>query len=198
MPTPSTSNPIADHMFDGPIPGANYTMDQKNFPWHRPPEYDNLDEAIEAVMEKVTSEEGSPSVLTLLNNGATCADLAFMSVMNGIMMGKWTVDYAMLMAGPIANVFWLMAKGYGIKAKLGVSKTPKGISNAYMKAIKETQNKQVDQEKAVATGEKVASALGSSTGGFMAPPKSASKEIQEKMMGQVDQESPEEDQKEMQ
>lgn len=197
MPAPLTNSPMPQGMFDGPIPGANYTTDQKNFPWHRPPEFDNLDQAIEAVMEKVTSEDGSPSVLTLLNNGATCADLAFMSVMNGVMMGKWTTDYAVLMAGPVANIFWLMAKGYGIKAKLGVTDKPKGISNAYMKALKQTE-KSVDTQKAISAGEKVASALEGSSGGFMSPPKPNNKEIQEKMMGQTDQETPQENQGEAQ
>ena len=33
--------------FDGPIPGENFTSETKNYPWHRPPEITDYDEALE-------------------------------------------------------------------------------------------------------------------------------------------------------
>ena len=27
----------------GPIPGENFTSDERNYPWHRPPEYTDMD-----------------------------------------------------------------------------------------------------------------------------------------------------------
>ena len=27
----------------GPIPGENFTSDERNYPWHRPPEYTDTD-----------------------------------------------------------------------------------------------------------------------------------------------------------
>ncbi len=45
--------------FEGPIPGENYTSDTKNYPWHRPPEFDDLDKAIDYIGKRLTKEENA-------------------------------------------------------------------------------------------------------------------------------------------
>src|SRR5690606_11728542 len=103
-------NPVK---FDGPIPGENYTSNTKNFPWHRPPEFKNLDEAIELSAKRLTSN--SVSILTMIESGVTIAQITEMYLTSGIGGGKWTLDQALLLAGPISHILVLMAKGYGLK-----------------------------------------------------------------------------------
>ena len=65
--------------FDGPIPGENYTSDTKNYPWHRPPEYDDLDKAIEYIGKRLTNQEYAVGVLTMLEAGIPIVCLLYTS-----------------------------------------------------------------------------------------------------------------------
>ena len=40
---------LNDKNFDAPIPGENYTAETKNYPWHRPPDIVDYDEAIDFI-----------------------------------------------------------------------------------------------------------------------------------------------------
>lgn len=128
--------------FEGPIPGENYTSDTKNYPWHRPPEFTDLDEAIEASFKKLTGEEESISLLTMVEMGIDIATLTDMFVTAGIGAGKWTPDFAIILAGPVSHIIYLMAKGYGLDCDLGLddgkSRPP---TKAFFDAVKKIDPK---------------------------------------------------------
>lgn len=128
-------NPMA-----GPIPGENYTSDTKNYPWHRPPEHDDLDSAIEASADKLLSREGSIGVLTMLENGVDALTLADIFITNGIGKGKWTPDFGLLMAGPITHIIYIMGKTYGIDCKLGVKDELKMPTKSFFDGIKRVKS----------------------------------------------------------
>jgi len=107
------------NQFDGPIPGENYTSDTKNYPWHRPPEFDDIDKAIDYIGKRLTKEENAVGLLTMIENGLPLTDLTQMFLMSGIGAGKWTMDYALLLAGPTCHIMMIMAKAYGMKYNLG-------------------------------------------------------------------------------
>jgi hypothetical protein len=123
-------------LIDGPIPGENYTSDTKNYPWHRPPEFTDLDSAIEASFNKLATTEGAFSLLTALESGISIADMSSIFVINGVGEGKWTVDYAILLAGPIAHIMQIMADGYGIEYSTGWDETKKPVTSASYKKMK--------------------------------------------------------------
>lgn len=112
----------SNKLFDGPIPGENYTTDTRNFPWHRPPQYTKLDEAIEACIQDLMDDEKAMQTLTLCQIGFDIVDVAQMKLMQGVQEGKWTFDFALLMAGPIAHVLVLMCRAEEIPFTLGVNK----------------------------------------------------------------------------
>ena len=58
-------------LLDGPIPGANYTSDTKNYPWHRPPDFTNLDDAIEDSVKKLTRKKSVFGLISMMQNGMT-------------------------------------------------------------------------------------------------------------------------------
>jgi hypothetical protein len=89
--------------FDGPIPGENFTSDTKNYPWHRPPQHTELDDAIEDAYKTLLEKNASVSVITLLELGVSAAQIADMFCTSGIGKGKWTVDYASLKGLIVAN-----------------------------------------------------------------------------------------------
>lgn len=129
-------------MIAGPIPGENYTSDTRNYPWHRAPEFDDLDEAIEYASKKILSRDASLSMMTLAKNGVPLSSVAQMFLMSGVMRGKWTVDYALLMAGPVVHILSLVAKASDIKFKLGIEETPIMYSDGFFNAMKELDSEE--------------------------------------------------------
>lgn len=108
------------NLMDGPIPGENFTSDTKNYPWHRPPDITDLDEAIEASMKKLSTKEGSFSLITALKSGISVVDMASIFVISAVGSGKWTPDFALLLVGPIAHMMKIMADGYGLEYSMGL------------------------------------------------------------------------------
>lgn len=104
----------------GPIPGENYTSDTKNYPWHRPPEITTMDAGIESAMKQLSTKSGAFGLLNTLQTGVTVAQASTMFVTSGIGAGKWTPDFAMLLAGPVARMMEIMAKDAGIKFEMGL------------------------------------------------------------------------------
>ena len=45
-------------------------------------------------------------------------------VMRGVSKGYWTVDFGILLAGPIAKILTIFAKSFGIEFNLGIDRTP--------------------------------------------------------------------------
>src|SRR6056300_1250004 len=87
----------------GPIPGENFTSNEKNYPWHRPPDYTDIDSALEKV---VSDFEDDPSVMhkymSFLSVGIPVTTVTDIIVTKGLSQGYWTVDFGILLAGPIA------------------------------------------------------------------------------------------------
>lgn len=132
---------LAIKPFDAPIPGENFTSDTKNYPWHRPPKFTDLDTAIEYMIKKIVQPDVAESLFTFMGMGVTVASLVDMLVTEGIGQGKWTVDYGVLMAGPLAHIICLMAKAYDVPYDLGI-KQSSGPSRAMLNEIKKDQKKQ--------------------------------------------------------
>jgi hypothetical protein len=144
-------SPVPQFNPDGPIPGENYTSDTRNYPWHRPPEITDIDKGIEASIKQLTTREASYALLTMLQSGvpvATCADIF---VTSGIGAGKWTPDFAILLAGPVAHMMKLMADGYGVKYDMG-------LDDEHIPTIEFVKaHSKIDPSQAVKAAENVAS-----------------------------------------
>ena len=109
---------------NGPIPGENYTSDTKNYPWHRPPDHTDLDSAIVDAMKHLSQKANAYGLLNSLSLGVTVVQAATMFVISGVGKGKWTVDHAILLAGPVAKIIQIMADGAKIKYDMGLEDDP--------------------------------------------------------------------------
>lgn len=140
---------------DGPIPGENFTSDTKNFPWHRPPQYTNLDDAIEAVIKKVMDDESFDSFVTMIELGFSITDVAQLLVQSGIGAGKWSVDFGILLAGPIAHILVIMCRGLDVEFDLGVDPTVTAPTSNFFRAVKKIDPEKAKQvaDEAFGTGE---------------------------------------------
>lgn len=158
-----------ENLLDGPIPGENFTSDTRNYPWHRPPEIESLNEAVEWSIEKLTDERGSMGLLALIQSGMTIAQATDIFVTSGIGKGKWTPDYAILLAGPVARIIEMMAKGYEIDYDMGTDRAPP-VTFEYLNALKNAKN--IDEGKASQVASDTADAL---SGGAVSPPEATPK-----------------------
>jgi hypothetical protein len=157
--------PITDKP-NGPIPGENFTSDTKNYPWHRPPEITDIDSGIIAAMKQLTAREATYGLLNSLQLGVTVVQAATMFVISGIGSGKWAVDHAILLAGPVAKIMQIMADEAEIKYKMGLEDDPistiayyDDVKNVDQQSVKFAQEAGID---AVAKMQK--------TGGFAPRP----------------------------
>jgi hypothetical protein len=122
--------------FDGPIPGENYTSDTKNYPWHRPPEITDFDEAVAYAIKNLTDPEYGFQYMSLLEAEYSIATATDIFVTQGIGDGKWTPDFALLLAGPVARTLDIMAKSYGIKAEMGADRQVDVIDPEYLRMFR--------------------------------------------------------------
>lgn len=109
-------------MMDGPIPGENYTSDTRNYPWHKPPKHKDTDSAIERTINEFFDKTRSQKLVTALEMGVSVATLTDIYLTTGISKGRWTPDFALLLAGPVAHILKMMAEGYGIDYNMGIEK----------------------------------------------------------------------------
>lgn len=121
--------------FDGPIPGANYTSDTRNYPWHRPPEYTTIDEAIDYISETMTDEKTAFAILNMMEIGLDIVTITNLLIMKGVSKGKWALDLGLLLAGPVSHILVIMAKGYGVKYEMGIEDNTVLPGKAYFKEV---------------------------------------------------------------
>ena len=103
-----------------PIPGANYTTDTRNYPWHRPPDITDMDKAIEYVTKDLNDGPDGFRYMSMLGAGIPVTMVTDFIVTKGIGRGKWAPDLGILAAGPIARLLIIMAKTYGVEYEVAV------------------------------------------------------------------------------
>lgn len=127
--------PIDGPQMDGPIPGENYTSDTRNYPWHRPPDLVDYDDAIEFVMDQIMEPKTFSTTMTMLEAGASLTGVVSTLNMINIGDGKYPIDLSILIAGPIARYLQILAKENGITADIGNEGIDEYMTLPRMKAL---------------------------------------------------------------
>lgn len=108
----------------GPIPGANMTGDTKNLPWHQPPKFTDIDDAMDYIADKLTKFPVANGFLTMSEIGLPIVKQVELFLMQGVSQGFWTLDYAILLAGPVARLVELLHIGFHIPYVMGYEQDP--------------------------------------------------------------------------
>jgi len=119
----------------GPIPGENFTSDTKNYPWHQPPEYRNLAEALDKMAVKLTDPKMANKLVALAEMGFPLVQISQLIVTEGIGQGKWTVDMGLLLAGPFTKIIEIMCDSYGVEYNLGIEEKDDFRTGAFFKGL---------------------------------------------------------------
>ena len=176
-------------MFDAPIAGANYAADTRNYPWHRPPDIVNYDEGVDYMITKMKEPDQIELVFSLLEIDAHVTTVVTSLLMQGISRGKFSIDLAILMAGPIARYISIIADEQDIKYDMGVGEKDRiSITPTSLKMALGIYDD--DEEE---TLEVLEEAPVIPEGGLMGAPtedESASEDEQAAMLGMVEEEEP--------
>jgi hypothetical protein len=183
--------------FDGPIPGENYTSDTRNYPWHRPPEITDYDEALEYTAKEFKKPNAMIGLETMLTNGITVATMTDFFLTRNIGLGKWTVDFALIIAGPVAKTIELIAVQAGYDYEMGIEEqitvpTKEMVADLVsMIDGDEEVEEEMPMPEAMPEEDVEGSGLMSAMAGLEGEP--ADKETQDEMLGYSEEEEPEEE-----
>lgn len=159
-----------DPLMNSPIPGANLTSDSRNYPWHRPPDIVDFDEAVEFIAKGIMKPKPASGILTMLEMGITVAMVTQMIIMAGMSRGKWTLDLGLIVAGPVARMIEIMADDAGIEYTMGTEEdnTPVVPPVNFMKKQSKSEYKTPDEQEVSQVVEEIKS-KGEPTLGFKPP-----------------------------
>lgn len=106
--------------FSAPIPGQSLTTEPKNFPWERPPEIVDPEEAIQMHITRLSDPEMLEAALNLLE----FEELDIQTVTKGILRGAvskgiHSIDVGLIVAPIIHEYLKQAARAVGINAEDG-------------------------------------------------------------------------------
>jgi translation elongation factor EF-1alpha len=127
---------MRDRLFTAPIPGENLTSNSKNYPWHRPAQYTDFDDAFEYLIDDILSDEQKiASAIVLTSSGMSALSIVQSIMVSKVGSGAISPDMSLLVAGPFYKVFVRLLDAMGIEYLSGYD-TPEELV-AFAKKMKE-------------------------------------------------------------
>ena len=90
--------------FDMPVPGHSMTDEPKKWPWDKPPEFTDPDEAVEFIADKIQKPEVKENFLRLMVSGISIEQIVNTIALGGFSDGKWSPDIAEVIKPPISVI----------------------------------------------------------------------------------------------
>ncbi len=101
--------------FDAPIPGESLTSSPESpWPWEKPPQYTDEEEAKEVVFKKLMEPQTMSRVVDLMSEGVPVADIAQIMVFAGFQQGAWNPDMMLTMIEPVMYTLLFLAEQTGL------------------------------------------------------------------------------------
>ena len=92
-------------MFNAPIPGQSLTTEPKGYPWERPPEITDPEEAIQYHLARISEPDMLDGILDLIEVDELDVKTLTAGIMRGaVASGMHTIDVALLVA-PVVHEF---------------------------------------------------------------------------------------------
>lgn len=145
-----------------PPPGYALTQPKGKYPWEKPAQYADPNEAVSALIDKMEQPENRDRYLKLMLAGFAVEDIVNTIAISGFMQGKVSVDTAELIKGPIGIYLMAMADENNIPAKMmatesGAPEIDDGMDDFALLEIMKKRNPQLHR-KMVAAGKEYAAA----------------------------------------
>lgn len=109
-------NPVS-----APIPGQSLTGELGSKPWEKPPQYTDPMLALKNLIPRMMAPKSAARASMIMESGVVpITTMTQITLMNGVMEGKWTIDMAVSMADPVFLTFFKIAKNAGITDKINL------------------------------------------------------------------------------
>lgn len=150
-------------LFQGPIPGQSLTQGAGSAPHDLPPQFSDVNDALEHIFELLTQPRQATRLILMLKKGVPAEYIARSILFIGFAKGKWTPDVALMALRVVMSQIIAIAQLKGIKVKvfnadkeqdafldqfLDMSQEPSGTSNTSTP----TDNTQLPQFKGILGG----------------------------------------------
>jgi hypothetical protein len=89
--------------FDAPIPGQSLTNEPRNYPWERPPETTNPDEAVVHHLTRIGQPEILNNILDAVGQGIPVSMLTDLVLTGAVAKGIHSIDISMMIAPVIQD-----------------------------------------------------------------------------------------------
>jgi len=107
-------------LFRPTIPGENLTVNGKNYPWHKPPQYADFDDAFEFFADTILGDHKRLSSLSLLaSSGLSALAITQTLLIQSVGAGKISPDMSILIAGPVYKTLTKMLDALGVRYMTG-------------------------------------------------------------------------------
>ena len=100
---------------DAPIAGQSLTAEVGNRPWQNPPQFANIDDAINFYVPKLLDPAFSEQLLDVIEMGVPLTTIANGMQVGGVMQGLHTIDIGILVIPVLVEMMTLIAEEEGIK-----------------------------------------------------------------------------------
>jgi hypothetical protein len=98
-----------------PIPGQSLTNSPDTpYPWETPPEYTDLNPAIDALFIELTEEDVYLSILGMIEDDVSVGEITQLVLFDGFQKGLWNPDLLMLLIEPTMYMILALAEKAGI------------------------------------------------------------------------------------
>ena len=111
-----------DLSIDAPIPGQSLTAPLGDRPWQNPPEYVEVEDALEYYIPKVLDPDFSVELLDIIEMGIPLTTIANSLQLASVMEGKHSVDIGMLVMPVLVEMLSLIAENANVDYDMGISK----------------------------------------------------------------------------
>jgi hypothetical protein len=105
---------------DAPIAGQSLTAEVGNRPWQNPPQFVEVDDAINFYVPKLLDPAFSNQLLDVIEMGVPLTTIANSLQISGVMQGLHTIDVGILVLPVLVEMMTLMAEDEGIDYKSGM------------------------------------------------------------------------------
>lgn len=119
----------------GAIPGQSLTDTPRNYPWERPPETAEPNEALMYHLERITQPDVLDNILFAVEYGMPTKHLADLIVTGGVANGVHSVDVSLIITPVIQEYLNATAKQAGIPYKEEFSKAEERKADVKTKAL---------------------------------------------------------------
>lgn len=134
--------------FNRAIPGQSLTDEPKNYPWERPPEITDPNEAVRYHLDRVSGEEVIDNVFTALDMGFPVKVLTDSMMTGAVGKGIHSIDVGLLVEPVIRKAVMKIADGAGVSYKEtfdGAEVSPEEKAAMMVRVVEQTPEEERDE-----------------------------------------------------